>query len=37
MCSHVARRKIDDEKTLATKQLVQMWIAEARAEIRPHA
>ncbi len=34
MCSHVARRKIDDEKTLATKQLVQMWIAEARAEIQ---
>jgi alkylation response protein AidB-like acyl-CoA dehydrogenase len=34
MCSHVARRKIDDEKTLATKQLVQMWIAESRAEIQ---
>jgi alkylation response protein AidB-like acyl-CoA dehydrogenase len=34
MCRHVARRKIDDDKTLATKQLVQIWIAEARAEIQ---
>jgi acyl-CoA dehydrogenase len=33
MCKHVSRRKIDDDKTLATKQLVQIWVAEARAEI----
>jgi acyl-CoA dehydrogenase len=33
MCRHVVRRRIDDEKTLATRQIVQAWIAEARAEI----
>lgn len=33
MCAHVARRKIDDEKTLATRQIAQAWVAEARAEI----
>jgi alkylation response protein AidB-like acyl-CoA dehydrogenase len=33
MCRHVTRRKIDDDKTLATRQIVQAWIAEARAEI----
>jgi acyl-CoA dehydrogenase len=32
-CRHVTRRKIDDEKTLATRQLAQAWIAESRAEI----
>jgi alkylation response protein AidB-like acyl-CoA dehydrogenase len=33
MCRRVATRKIDDEKTLATRQIAQAWIAEARAEI----
>ena len=33
LCRHVTRRKIDDEKTLATRQIAQAWIAEARAEI----
>jgi acyl-CoA dehydrogenase len=33
MCRHVTRRKIDPEKTLASRQLAQAWIAEARAEI----
>jgi alkylation response protein AidB-like acyl-CoA dehydrogenase len=33
MCSHITRRKIDDEKTLATRQIAQAWVAEARAEI----
>jgi acyl-CoA dehydrogenase len=34
MCRHVTHRKIDaDEKTLATRQIVQAWVAEARAEI----
>jgi acyl-CoA dehydrogenase len=33
MCRHVTRRKIDPEKTLATRQIAQAWIAEARAEI----
>jgi len=33
MCRHVVRRRIDDDKTLATRQIVQAWIAEARAEI----
>ena len=33
MCRHVTRRKIDDEKTLASRQIAQAWIAEARAEI----
>jgi len=33
MCRHVVRRRVDDEKTLATRQIVQAWIAEARAEI----
>ena len=34
MCRHVTRRKIDgDGKTLATRQIAQAWIAEARAEI----
>ncbi|HLL25970.1 MAG TPA: acyl-CoA dehydrogenase family protein, partial [Kofleriaceae bacterium] len=33
MCRHVTRRKIDAEKTLATRQIAQAWIAEARAEI----
>jgi alkylation response protein AidB-like acyl-CoA dehydrogenase len=33
MCTHITRRKIDDEKTLATRQLAQAWVAEARAEI----
>ncbi len=32
-CRHITRRKIDDEKTLATRQIAQAWIAEARAEI----
>jgi len=33
MCSHISRRKIDDEKTLATRQIAQAWVAESRAEI----
>jgi len=33
VCRHVTRRKIADDKTLATRQLAQAWIAEARAEI----
>jgi alkylation response protein AidB-like acyl-CoA dehydrogenase len=33
MCKRVATRKIDDEKTLATRQIAQAWIAEARAEV----
>ncbi len=33
VCRHVTRRKIDTEKTLATRQIAQAWIAEARAEI----
>lgn len=33
MCRHVTRRRIDDEKTLATRQIAQAWVAEARAEI----
>ncbi len=32
-CRHITRRKIDDEKTLSTRQIAQSWIAEARAEI----
>ncbi|MEZ4364383.1 MAG: acyl-CoA dehydrogenase family protein [Kofleriaceae bacterium] len=33
LCKHVVRRKISEEHTLATRQIVQAWIAEARAEI----
>ncbi len=33
MCNHLTRRKIDEEKTLATRQIAQAWVAEARAEI----
>ncbi|HEY4176365.1 MAG TPA: acyl-CoA dehydrogenase family protein [Kofleriaceae bacterium] len=33
MCTHIATRKIDDEKTLATRQIAQAWVAESRAEI----
>jgi acyl-CoA dehydrogenase len=33
MCRHVTRRKIDDDKTLATRQIAQAWVAEARADI----
>ncbi len=33
LCRHVVQRKIDPEKTLSTRQIVQAWIAEARAEI----
>ena len=32
-CRHVSRRKIDEDKTLATRQIAQAWIAEARAEV----
>ena len=32
-CRYITRRKIDDDKTLATRQIAQAWIAEARAEI----
>jgi alkylation response protein AidB-like acyl-CoA dehydrogenase len=33
MCRHITRRKIDHDKTLATRQIAQAWVAEARAEI----
>ena len=33
MCRHITRRRIDDESTLATRQIAQAWVAEARAEI----
>jgi len=33
LCRHVATRKIDADKTLATRQIAQAWVAEARAEI----
>jgi alkylation response protein AidB-like acyl-CoA dehydrogenase len=33
MCRHITHRKIDDDKTLATRQIAQAWVAEARAEI----
>jgi acyl-CoA dehydrogenase len=33
LCRHITRRKIDDDKTLATRQIAQAWVAEARAEI----
>ncbi len=33
VCRHITRRKIDDEKTLATRQIAQAWVAESRADI----
>ncbi len=33
MCTRAATRKIDPDKTLASRQIVQAWVAEARAEI----
>jgi acyl-CoA dehydrogenase len=33
MCRHISRRKITDDKTLASRQIAQAWVAEARAEI----
>ncbi len=33
MCTRAATRKIDEEKTLASRQIIQAWVAEARAEI----
>lgn len=33
MCDRAATRVIDGDKTLAHKQIIQQWIAEARAEI----
>jgi acyl-CoA dehydrogenase len=33
MCRHISRRKIDADKTLATRQIAQAWVAEARAEV----
>jgi len=33
MCRHLTRRKIAEDKTLATRQIAQAWVAEARAEI----
>ena len=33
MCHHITHRKIADDKTLATRQIAQAWVAEARAEI----
>jgi alkylation response protein AidB-like acyl-CoA dehydrogenase len=33
MCQRASSRKMDGEKTLAHKQIIQAWIAESRAEI----
>jgi len=33
MCSHALKREISAGKTLATKQIIQSWIAESAAEI----
>jgi acyl-CoA dehydrogenase len=33
MCTRAVTRKIDEEKTLASRQIIQSWVAEARAEI----
>ncbi len=33
MCEYAAKRDVGGNKTLATKQIVQEWIAESRAEI----
>jgi len=33
MCEYAAKRDVGGKKTLATKQIVQEWIAESRAEI----
>ena len=33
MCRRIATRKIADDKTLASRQIAQAWVAEARAEI----
>ena len=33
LCRHVAHRKIDADKTLASRQIAQAYVAEARAEI----
>ncbi len=33
MCTRAVTRKIDADKTLATRQIIQAWVAEARAEI----
>ncbi|HWU88278.1 MAG TPA: acyl-CoA dehydrogenase family protein [Kofleriaceae bacterium] len=32
-CRRIVRRRIDDDKPLASRQIAQAWIAEARAEI----
>ncbi|HUQ08243.1 MAG TPA: acyl-CoA dehydrogenase family protein [Kofleriaceae bacterium] len=33
MCTRAVTRKIDEDKTLASRQIIQAWVAEARAEI----
>jgi len=33
MCQRAVSRKIDPDKTLASRQIIQAWIAEARAEL----
>jgi len=33
MCTRAVTRKIDDEHALASRQIIQAWVAEARAEI----
>ena len=33
MCTHAAKREVSEGKTLASKQIIQAWIAESRAEI----
>jgi alkylation response protein AidB-like acyl-CoA dehydrogenase len=32
-CRHISKRQIADDKTLASRQIAQAWVAEARAEI----
>ncbi len=33
MCEYAAKREVSEGKTLATKQIIQGWIAECRAEV----
>jgi acyl-CoA dehydrogenase len=33
MCKHITKRHIAEDKTLASRQIAQAWVAEARAEI----
>jgi alkylation response protein AidB-like acyl-CoA dehydrogenase len=33
MCKHITSRRLTDDKTIASQQIAQAWVAEARAEI----